>query len=183
MYTCHPVCLAVLSTLHIERRTTSKEVLENIYIALVQTDIKTLFHLVTETHISIGWVISLVRGPKRGSQHFQMFPIIPQHWQDLCGHSALFHHSLLRIKKEGHKLTKLLAAHSHYCVCRAGLTETWVSAVGGEGGTCAKWQPTIFMVFKENPSHLPGMTALTIFLSQAAYILMHRVWENPVCMD
>lgn len=31
-----------------------------------------------------------------------------------------------------------------------------------------KWQPIIFMAFKENPSHLAGMTPPTTFLSQIA---------------
>lgn len=45
------------------------------------------------------------------------------------------------------------------------------------------WQTHIFMVLQENPSPLPGMTSVPLFLTHIACVLVDHGRENPVAWD
>lgn len=136
MYMCYPVCSASLvksnnrwpywKVSNSKRR--ERGVKKNCrYMRAVQLHTKTRYHLSIQIHIWHVWSHLCVAWSKghRG-QDFQMFPIIPQPWRDLPGLPTLCL-SLLRIKKEGQKLTNLLATRFHCCLYWAGFTKTWVS--------------------------------------------------------
>lgn len=166
MYMCHPVCSA--SLVKSNYRWPYWKVSNSRYMSAVQSHSKTRYHLSIQTHISIRHVWShlcVARSKGHRGQDFQMFPIIPQPWRDLPGHPTLCL-SLLRIKKEGQKLTNLLATRFHCSLYWAGFTKTWVS-VGKKQKDRSFYhgKPSFFMVSKENPLCLPNMTPLTIFLS------------------
>lgn len=134
MYMCYPVCSASFvksnyrwpywKVSNSKRRERGVKKTADIWVQCSYTPKHDIIY--PYKHTSDVWShLCVARNKGHRGQDFQMFPIIPQPWRDLPGHPTLCL-SLLRIKKEGQKLTNLLATRFHCCLYWAGFTKTWV---------------------------------------------------------
>lgn len=182
MNTCHPVCSASLVNSNYgwmyrkvnnskrEERGVKKQLLYMVW-AVTQQSTQNMYHQT----IGIGYVQShlcVAQSKGHRGQDFQMFPIIPQLWRDFPGHPTL-RLSLLRIKKEGQKLTNLFATLIGHCC----LYWTEFTKPSGQCG----WKDSSFQ--NDKPPFLwflRKIPPLTVFLSWIAYILVDHDGGNPV---
>lgn len=134
-------------------------------VVYVQSHTKTQYHF-PQKHTSVLDICNLTCvWPKAGVTEGRIsrcFLLSCSPRRDLPGHPTLCL-SLLRMKKEGQKLTNLLAARFHCCLYWAGITKKWVSVV--KKHKTAAFEMAKFHFYGFEGKSLTSMTPLTVFLS------------------